>query len=426
MENKKRINASQFKKLIFCFTFIFTFFVTSVQVYSDSDGGKEELTFFLDATSTDVINQIENQFGEENFEYISEIGLANLTIDSERKDEFDLYNIEYTELPKIDSESLTVSTNFTYDLLNNSTYDNFTWNYDKILEPLNGNNSNGGKGVSIALIDSGVDSTHPGLQDNQIVQINYSNSESSEDEYGHGTQVAGVIDTLSPYAKIYSYKVMDSTEGDSFDIIRAIIDASIRNVDIINISLSTEKDSTTSETLTIEAFKCAVAFAKRRGIFVVASAGNSSKNLDEQGSEIHLPGGLDGVITVGATIKDGTRADYSNYGSNVQIYGPVGWLGESYSVQGVIDAREMMMTYFPMTMTSIFETPDVIPKGTTLSYGTSLAAPEVSSALATIISRYYSQRGSYNYYQVENELFRNSQQYNLSNSNVIHEVRIKD
>lgn len=412
--------------MIFCFTFIFTFFVTSVQVYSDSDGGKEELTFFLDATSTDVINQIENQFGEENFEYISEIGLANLTIDSERKDEFDLYNIEYTELPKIDSESLTVSTNFTYDLLNNSTYDNFTWNYDKILEPLNGNNSNGGKGVSIALIDSGVDSTHPGLQDNQIVQINYSNSESSEDEYGHGTQVAGVIDTLSPYAKIYSYKVMDSTEGDSFDIIRAIIDASIRNVDIINISLSTEKDSTTSETLTIEAFKCAVAFAKRRGIFVVASAGNSSKNLDEQGSEIHLPGGLDGVITVGATIKDGTRADYSNYGSNVQIYGPVGWLGESYSVQGVIDAREMMMTYFPMTMTSIFETPDVIPKGTTLSYGTSLAAPEVSSALATIISRYYSQRGSYNYYQVENELFRNSQQYNLSNSNVIHEVRIKD
>lgn len=235
-----------------------------------------------------------------------------------------------------------------------------------------------------------------------------------------------MIDTLSPYAKIYSYKVMDSTEGDSFDIIRAIIDASIRNVDIINISLSTEKDSTTSETLTIEAFKCAVAFAKRRGIFVVASAGNSSKNLDEQGSEIHLPGGLDGVITVGATIKDGTRADYSNYGSNVQIYGPVGWLGESYSVQGVIDAREMMMTYFPMTMTSIFETPDVIPKGTTLSYGTSLAAPEVSSALATIISRYYSQRGSYNYYQVENELFRNSQQYNLSNSNVIHEVRIKD
>lgn len=380
----------------------------------------------MDATSTDVINQIENQFGEENFEYISEIGLANLTIDSERKDEFDLYNIEYTELPKIDSESLTVSTNFTYDLLNNSTYDNFTWNYDKILEPLNGNNSNGGKGVSIALIDSGVDSTHPGLQDNQIVQINYSNSESSEDEYGHGTQVAGVIDTLSPYAKIYSYKVMDSTEGDSFDIIRAIIDAAIRNVDIINISLSTEKDSTTSETLTIEAFKCAVAFAKRRGIFVVASAGNSSKNLDEQGSEIHLPGGLDGVITVGATIKDGTRADYSNYGSNVQIYGPVGWLGESYSVQGVIDAREMMMTYFPMTMTSIFETPDVIPKGTTLSYGTSLAAPEVSSALATIISRYYSQRGSYNYYQVENELFRNSQQYNLSNSNVIHEVRIKD
>ena len=178
--------------------------------------------------------------------------------------------------------------------------------------------------------------------------------------------------------------------------------------------------------MTIEAYKRAVDFAKNRGIFVVASAGNTSTNLDEQESTIHLPGGLDDVITVGATTKDGAKADYSNYGTKVQIYGPVGWLGESYSTQGVVDAREMMMTYFPTTLTSIFETPDVIPKGTTLSYGTSLAAPEVSSALATIISKYYSQKGWYDYYQVENELFGNSKQYNLGDSNVINEVRIKD
>lgn len=426
MENKKIINILQFKNLILYFMIIFTFFVTSSQVYCDGVGGKEKLTFFLDNNFSAIINQIKNQFGKENLEYIPEISLANLTIDSERKDEFDAYNIEYTELPKIDSESFAVSTNSTYDLLSNSTYDKFTWNYDKILEYLHGKRGNGGKGVCIAMIDSGVDSTHPKLQDNQIVQINYSHSESREDEYGHGTQVAGVIDTLSPYATLYSYKVMDSTEGDSFDIIRAIIDASMRNVDIINISLSTEKNSTTSESLTIEAFRRAIDFAKRRGIFVVASAGNSSKNLDNQGNEIHLPGGLDGVITVGATTKEGRRADYSNYGSNVQIYGPVGWLGESYTKQGVIDARELMMTYFPITMTSVFETPDVIPKGTTLSYGTSLAAPEVSSALATIISKYYSRRGWYNYYQVEKELLRSSQQYNIGNSNIINEVRIKN
>ena len=441
MESKKRRNILHLKKMILCFTALFIICITTVQAYSDSTEGKEELTFFLEDNSTDIINQIKNQFGEENFEYISEIGLAKLTIDSERKDEFDLYDIEYTELPKINSESLNVSTNSTYNLLNNSTYNllnnstydllnnstylNFTWNYKRILEPLDDKNSNGGKGVAIALIDSGVDVTHPGLQDNQIVQINYSNSESSEDEYGHGTQIAGVIDTLSPNATLYSYKVMGGTEGDSYDIFRAIIDAAIRNVDIINISLSTQKN-TTSDLLTIEAYKRAVDFAKNRGIFVVASAGNTSTNLDEQESTIHLPGGLDDVITVGATTKDGAKADYSNYGTKVQIYGPAGWLGESYSTQGVVDAREMMMTYFPTTLTSIFETPDVIPKGTTLSYGTSLAAPEVSSALATIISKYYSQKGWYDYYQVENELFGNSKQYNLGDSNVINEVRIKD
>lgn len=381
---------------------------------------KESFTFFVDSGK---VRQLQDQFGTENVDYIPEISLANLTIDKEREGELQAYNIDYTTLPEIDLETVSsnVTKESTYSFLTSPNYSKFNWGYSRVMQPLGSHKSNGGEGVTIAVIDSGIDLTHPELQDNQLTQINYSNSKNNEDEYGHGTQIAGVIDTLAPNAKLYSYKVMDSQEGESFNIIRAIIDASIKNVDIINISLSTEKDPATLEFLTIKAFQYAVAYAKQRGTFVVGSAGNNSENLDEQRNKLHLPGGLDQVITVGATIKDGSMANYSNYGSKVDIYGPVGWFGESYAADGVMDAREMLITYYPMTKTSPFEDPDAIPKGTTLSFGTSLATPEVTSALATIISRYRSQGIPYHYDSVEKELMENSQQ-----GNAVREVRIRD
>ena len=63
-------------------------------------------------------------------------------------------------------------------------------------------------------------------------------------------------------------------------------------------------------------------------------------------------GGLESVITVGATKKSGDIADYSNYGSNVSIYGPAGGYGDNYKITGQIDAREMMMTYYPTSLVS--------------------------------------------------------------------------
>jgi subtilisin family serine protease len=388
---------------------------------------KVSLTFFLD--SENKLVQLQSQFGSENVQYLPDIKLVNLKIDKEKKNEFDKYNIEYTILPDIDTESNSpkVSVNSPYVLFPNSIYSTFNWSYSRIAEPLKGASGNGGDGVKIAVIDSGIDLTHPGLQDNNVTQINYSNGSNNEDEYGHGTQVAGVIDTLAPKASLYSYKVMDGTEGDSYNIIKAIVDASNKNVNIINISLGTEKNSNTSEILTIKAFEAAVEFAKSKGIFVVGSAGNESENLDEQGDRVHLPGGLDDVITVGATIKNGLKADYSNYGSKVDISGPVGWFGESYTTKGIIDAREMMVTYYPTTKISMFETPGVIPRGATLSFGTSLAAPEVSSALATLISKEKNRDVSHNYYdRIEHKLLSNSRKIDRNEKIGVGEVRIKD
>ncbi|MFU1862620.1 S8 family serine peptidase, partial [Enterococcus faecium] len=71
-----------------------------------------------------------------------------------------------------------------------------------------------GKDITIALIDSGIDRLHPNLQDNNLRLKNYVN-DIELDEYGHGTQGAGVIDTIAPRVNLNSYKVMDGTDGNS-------------------------------------------------------------------------------------------------------------------------------------------------------------------------------------------------------------------
>lgn len=413
--------------LMFLFIHAFSFGVYGLADETDREYTDTiSITFFVD--TEEKLIELQNQFGTENIEYLPEINLVNMTLAKSREAEFQKYNIDYTILPAIDTETVmqAIPPISPYILLNNPNYSNFNWAYARIMEPLGGKSSNGGEGVKIAIIDSGVDSTHPGFQDNIISQINFSTSENNEDEYGHGTQVAGVIDSLAPKAILYTYKVMDESEGESFDIIRAIVDATKQNVDIINVSLGTEKDSNTCEQLTILAFKIAIAYARSKGIFVVGSAGNNAINLDEQGNKVHLPGGLNNVITVGSTIKDGLIADYSNYGTKVSVYGPTGWLGYSYQSDSVVDAREMMITYYPTTKISPFETPDVIPRGTTLSFGTSLAAPEVTSALATLISKYKTQGISYSYSQIKRELMRNTQIVSENSGAGIREVRIYD
>jgi Subtilisin-like serine proteases len=390
---------------------------------------KENIIFFVDSKNSSEISQLKTEFGSNNFEYIPEIHLAHIKINIKDKKKLNKYKLKFSKSPDIDTESISPSLQLVspFILFPNLNYDKFTWSYKRISEGLNGHVSNYGEGVKIAIIDSGIDLAHPGLQDNTITQANYSESPNENDEYGHGTQIAGVIDTLAPKSSIYSYKVMNDKEGDSYNIIKSIIDATNKKVDIINVSLTTQKNPNSSEILNIDAFKAAVEYAKNKGIFVVGSAGNESDNLDNESDNVYLPGGLKDVITVGATIKKGVKADYSNYGSKVDISGPTGWYGESYLVDKTIDAREMMITYYPTTKTSVFETPGIIPRGTTLSFGTSLSAPEVSAALATLISKDTNRDGSQNYYnRVKDELFNNSNRFLIDEKIGIGEVRIKD
>ena len=94
-----------------------------------------------------------------------------------------------------------------------------------------------GSGVSVAVIDTGIDSTHPDLAGNVVLYRNYVNpAATAADDEGHGTHVAGIIAAVrnnaafgagtAPKATLYAFKVLDSTgAGDDAGVSSAIRDA---------------------------------------------------------------------------------------------------------------------------------------------------------------------------------------------------------
>lgn len=59
----------------------------------------------------------------------------------------------------------------------------------------------------------------------------------------------------------------------------------------------------------------AIQYAKENNVIIVASAGNEGNDLSKF-DKIHVPGGLEGVVSVGASTRNGNLANYSNYGIN--------------------------------------------------------------------------------------------------------------
>ena len=176
-----------------------------------------------------------------------------------------------------------------------------------------------GSGIRVAVIDTGVDFTHPDLlgwsgdsTDENNDDTNYKvvggynfvqTGQPPLDSNGHGTQVAGVIAAdgvikgIAPKAKILAYKVSEDGEGVSSELItRAIKKAINDSADIINISLGVNKTNTKIEN--------AINLALEKEIFVVVAAGNDGPDQSTIGS----PGRNFGSVTVGATYNNLTSS----------------------------------------------------------------------------------------------------------------------
>lgn len=177
-----------------------------------------------------------------------------------------------------------------------------------------------GKGIKIAVIDSGI-STHSDLVISGGVSfLDYTTS--YQDDEGHGTHVAGIIGAknntfgtvgIAPDSLIYAVKSLDNEGSGYMSDIVAGIDWSIANdMDIINMSLGTQEDS--------PALRDAVTRATNSGIIVVAAAGNDGDL--SAGDSVDYPGKYENVITVGATDSNNNIAYFSSKGPSVDVSAP--------------------------------------------------------------------------------------------------------
>ena len=173
-----------------------------------------------------------------------------------------------------------------------------------------------GEGVTVAVIDTGVDATHPDLGDAVVAGIDLTGSggDGTVAHDDHGTAMAGLIAArgqgqdgvrgIAPASTILPVAVSDgasSAEGMRW--------ATDHGADVINVSGGTD--------LTDDpAVREAVAYALSQDVVVVASAGNNS------GPRINFPGAYGGVITVSATTQQDRLTDVSSYGPEIDLAAP--------------------------------------------------------------------------------------------------------
>jgi YD repeat-containing protein len=191
----------------------------------------------------------------------------------------------------------------------------------------------------IAIVDSGVDFTHPDLLNNQWTNQRerdngrdddrngftddldgwdwIANDNSAQDEQGHGTSIAGIIAAQGNNgigitgvmwkAALMSLRVLDNTgTGDIADAIEAIDYAVEHGAQVINCSWGTDQESA--------ALRDAIERAGRAGVVVVSSAGNSGRDIE---STPYYPAsyGLPNQIAVAAIDKFDILASWSNWGA---------------------------------------------------------------------------------------------------------------
>ncbi|HYL12457.1 MAG TPA: S8 family serine peptidase [Terriglobales bacterium] len=252
-----------------------------------------------------------------------------------------------------------------------------------------------GSGITVAVIDTGVDPNHPALKSSLVTGYDFTRNQSGGSEmadvsqstaavldssgmqaaqvsqstaavldqstaavldghqyqaFGHGTMVSGIVHLVAPQAKIMPLKSFHADgSGYNSDILRAIYYAASHGAKVINMSFNY---TTYSQELAN-----AVNYVTANGVICIAAAGNSGRQATV------YPAALKGVVDVASTSLNDTPSTFSNYGA------PPVWLAAP---------GEAIMTTYPF--------------GTyAAGWGTSFSAPFVSGTTAVIASVYKAQ-----------------------------------
>ncbi|MEV3869674.1 S8 family peptidase [Streptomyces sp. NPDC049906] len=228
-----------------------------------------------------------------------------------------------------------------------------------------------GTGVKIAVVDTGVDATHPDLAGRVVAERNFSRSPDARDRDGHGTHVASVaagsgakdgrFKGVAPGAQLISAKVLDDRgEGEDSGILAGVDWAVAQGADIVNMSLGSP------DTPGIDPIEAQInKLSAEKGVLFAVAAGNSGPGR----STVASPGSADAALTVGAVDDNDLIADFSAVGPRTG----------DHAIKPDVTAPGVAITAAAAEGTGGQDPPGYVSKD-----GTSMATPHVAGAAALL------------------------------------------
>ncbi len=220
-----------------------------------------------------------------------------------------------------------------------------------------------GSSVTVAVVDSGIDATHPDLAGALVEYKNFL-TEKDKDYIGHGTHVAGIIGARAATAtgvtgvsraRILALKALPRDDNFDATAYYRALRYVIGRAQVLNLSLGGEKDPAE-----IDILRDVIA----AGVVVVAAMGNEY----EDGNPTEYPAAMPEVCAVGATDQQDRRAWFSNTGRHIDLVAP-----------GV--------AILSTTPTYRYDDPEGKRKYDAMD-GTSMATPHVAAAAALVLARH--------------------------------------
>jgi subtilisin family serine protease len=291
------------------------------------------------------------------------------------------------------------------------------WHLKQVAAPGAWDVTRGDRKVVVAVVDTGVDYTHPNLAGRVIQGPNYAatlygdagsqgpgdlkvdwldgdghpvrtlpladadtqqrlelankNPDDPMDDEGHGTHVAGIIAAgntsegvrgLAPNVTVMAVKALGAMGGTDWTVAQSIRYAYTHGAKVINLSLGSRNPSLINKIVCDE--------ARRAGVLIVAAAGNDGEDMDVA-KNAHYPALFPSVLTVAATRQDDTIASFSNRGGKIAISAP------GQAILSTMPTRPVIATVLD----------GANPYFDVLS-GTSMAAPIVSGVAALVFSQH--------------------------------------
>lgn len=214
---------------------------------------------------------------------------------------------------------------------NDPYYSEYGWYLEMIKAPYVWERGEFGSGVTVAVLDSGVNLKHPDFENTKFEKQYNATTDSTDvadledvtDRDGHGSWVVGIIAAsynngkgltgIMPEATIMPVKVLDKEiqgkpTGDITDVVKGIDHAVNNGAHVINMSFGGEIDSIS--------LKNACDRAAAAGVILVAAAGNDGD------STIEYPASYDSVISVGSVERDENHSSFSSYNNYVDVTAP--------------------------------------------------------------------------------------------------------